>query len=190
MEAPSIHLTAVVDDGAKIGNGSRIWHFSHVSAGATIGPDCVLGQNVFIGPGVEIGAGVKIQNNVSVYAGVIVADDVFLGPSCVFTNVLTPRAHVERKQEFAETAVGRGVTVGANATIVCGHSLGEFALIGAGSVVTKDVPAHAVMIGNPARRSAWACRCGEVLPSEGICARCGDEYEMTGESCRWVKSRE
>ena len=185
-----IHETAVVDDGAKIGQGSRIWHFSHVSTGATLGEGCVLGQNVFVGPGVEIGNGVKIQNNVSVYAGVAIADDVFLGPSCVFTNVLTPRAHVERKEEFAPTPVGRGVTVGANATIVCGHALGEYALVGAGSVVTKDVPAHAVVVGNPARRIGWACKCGEVLSVSGVCTRCGDRYETTATGCKWVKRGE
>ena len=190
MGAPFVHDTAVVDDGARVGDGTRIWHFTHVSSGATIGAGCVLGQNVFVGPGVEVGDGVKIQNNVSVYAGVTIADDVFLGPSCVFTNVLTPRAHVERKDEFARTPVGRGVTVGANATIVCGHSLGEYALIGAGSVITKDVPAHAVMVGNPARRTAWACRCGEVLSGNGLCARCGEGYEVTPQSCRWVKDGE
>ena len=188
MSGPVIHETAVVDDGARLGAGTRVWHFTHVSRGATIGEGCVLGQNVFIGPGVEIGDRVKIQNNVSVYAGVTIADGVFLGPSCVFTNVLTPRAHVERKEEFAHTPVGRGVTVGANATIVCGHSLGEYALIGAGSVVTKDVPAHAVMVGNPARRSGWACRCGEVLPDDRVCARCGDEYEVAAQNCRRVRS--
>ena len=190
MGAPLIHETAVVDDGARVGPGTRVWHFTHVCSGSVIGAGCVLGQSVFIGPGVEIGDGVKIQNNVSVYAGVTIADDVFLGPSCVFTNVLTPRAHVERKDEFAPTPVGRGVTVGANATIVCGHSLGEYSMIGAGSVVTKDVPPHAVMLGNPARRAGWACRCGEVLPGNGICVRCGDVYEATAQSCRWVRSRE
>ena len=186
MVAPFIHKTAVVDDGAHVGAHCRIWHFTHVSSGARIGECCVLGQNVFIAPGVEIGNGVKIQNNVSVYAGVQIADDVFLGPSCVFTNVLTPRAHVERKEEFAPTPVGRGVTVGANATVVCGHTLGEYAMIGAGAVVTKDVPAHAVVVGNPARRAGWACRCGEVLPGSHVCARCGDEYEVTAEVCRRV----
>lgn len=190
MSEPFIHETAVVDDGAQVGADTRIWHFTHVSRGSTIGAGCVLGQNVFVGPGVEIGDGVKIQNNVSVYAGVSISDDVFLGPSCVFTNVLTPRAHVERKDEFASTPVARGVTVGANATIVCGCSLGEYALVGAGSVVTKDVPAHAVVVGNPARRTAWACQCGEVLPSDGRCVRCGDEYELTAQSCRWVRRSE
>ena len=190
MNPAFIHETAIVDEGARVGRGSRVWHFTHVSAGSVVGERCVLGQNVFIGPSVEVGNGVKIQNNVSVYAGVALADDVFLGPSCVFTNVLTPRAHVERKEEFAPTPVGKGVTVGANATIVCGHALGEYALIGAGSVVTKDVPAHAVVVGNPARRMAWACRCGEVLPGDGVCPRCGDQYEVTAEGCRWVTSRD
>ncbi len=190
MDAAFVHETAVVDDGAEIGEGTRVWHFTHVSAGSTIGTRCVLGQNVFIGPGVRVGRGVKIQNNVSVYSGVTVDDDVFLGPSCVFTNVLTPRAHVERKDEFAETRVGRGVTVGANATIVCGNSLGEYSLIGAGSVVTRDVAPHAVMVGNPARRTAWACRCGEVLPASGRCTRCGDEYELSSQLCRRVRQRD
>ena len=190
MSAPLIHETAVVDEGARVGGGTRVWHFTHVCAGSTIGERCVIGQNVFIGSGVDIGDGVKIQNNVSVYAGVTIAADVFLGPSCVFTNVLTPRAHIERKDQYAPTPVGRGVTVGANATIVCGHALGDYALIGAGSVVTKDVPAHAVMVGNPAGRTAWACRCGEVLPEDGVCARCGDEYQVTAHDCRWVKSGE
>lgn len=188
MNAPFIHDTAVVDAGAQIGPGSRIWHFSHVCAGATIGARCTLGQNVFVGPGVRIGSGVKIQNNVSVYAGVTIADDVFLGPSCVFTNVLTPRAHVDRKDDFARTEVARGVTVGANATVVCGTTLGEYALIGAGAVVTKDVPAHALVVGNPARRAGWACRCGEVLPIGGVCVRCASRYELTAEHCRWVRS--
>lgn len=184
MSRPFVHETAIVDAGASVGDGTRIWHFTHVSSGSTIGRHCVLGQNVFIGPGVQIGNRVKIQNNVSVYAGVTVADDVFLGPSCVFTNVLTPRAHVERKDEFATTRVQQGVTVGANATVVCGHTLGEYSLIGAGSVVTKDVLPHAVVVGNPARRTAWACRCGQVLGSDGRCERCGEQYEVARGSCR------
>ena len=189
MAAPFVHETAVVDDEVQIGEGVHIWHFTHVSYGARIGARSVLGQNVFVGRGVRIGSGVKIQNNVAVYAGVTVEDDVFLGPSCVFTNVLNPRAHVERKDEFAPTNVGRGVTVGANATIVCGHDLGEYALVGAGSVVTKDVLPHAVVVGNPARRTAWACRCGEVLQSDGECVRCGDRYRITDDRCERVESR-
>lgn len=185
-----IHETAVVDDGAEVGPGSRIWHFTHVSRGARIGARCVLGQNVFIGANVEIGDGVKIQNNVSVYAGVTISDDVFLGPSCVFTNVLTPRAHVERKEGFAKTDVERGVTVGANATIVCGHVLGEYAMIGAGSVVTRSVVPYAVVVGNPARRIGWACRCGELLPESGLCGRCGDKYVLASNSCTRVSARE
>jgi UDP-2-acetamido-3-amino-2,3-dideoxy-glucuronate N-acetyltransferase len=189
MAEPFVHETAVVDDEVQLDQDVRIWHFTHVSRGARIGGRSVLGQNVFVGRGVQIGSGVKIQNNVSVYAGVTIDDDVFLGPSSVFTNVLTPRAHVERKEEFAPTKVGRGVTVGANATIVCGHELGEYALIGAGSVVTKDVAPHAVVVGNPARRTAWACRCGEVLRRDGVCVRCGDRYRITEHSCERVESR-
>lgn len=181
MSVTFVHPSAVVDDGVTIGLGSKIWHFVHVCKGATIGAGCVLGQNVFIGPGVTIGKGVKIQNNVSVYAGVEIADDVFLGPSCVFTNVNNPRAHVERKDEFRTTRVGRGSTVGANATIVCGHDLGEYAFVGAGSVVTKDVEPHALVVGNPAKQIGWMCRCGEKLPEGSTvrCERCGSAYLVT-----------
>ncbi len=189
MTAPFVHETAVIDENVQLQEGVRIWHFSHVSRGACIGARSVLGQNVFVGQGVQIGSGVKIQNNVSVYAGVTIEDNAFLGPSCVFTNVLTPRAHVERKDEFAATTVRRGTTIGANATILCGHELGEYALIGAGSVVTKDVAPHAVVVGNPARRIAWACRCGEVLRSDGVCGRCGDCYRVTEHSCERTESR-
>ncbi|MEM1414057.1 MAG: acyltransferase [Myxococcota bacterium] len=187
-DAPFIHPTAVVDEGALLGPGTKVWHFVHVSAGAKVGARCVLGQNVFLGRGVVLGEGVKVQNNVSVYAGVEVADDVFLGPSCVFTNVLNPRAHVERKDEFRRTHVGRGVTVGANATIVCGHDLGAYAFVGAGSVVTKALPPHALVVGNPARRIGWACRCGERLPegAEVRCPRCGERYRIAGERCTRV----
>jgi UDP-2-acetamido-3-amino-2,3-dideoxy-glucuronate N-acetyltransferase len=186
MAEPFVHETAVVDDGASIGEGTRVWHFSHVSAEASIGKCCVLGQNVFVGSGVRIGDGVKIQNNVSVYSGVDVGDDVFLGPSCVFTNVLTPRAHIDRKDELVATHVRRGVTVGANATIVCGHVLGEYALIGAGAVVTKDVAPHAIVIGAPAIRVGWACRCGARLLDSGVCPRCDARYELTDDACRWM----
>ena len=184
MSPARVHETAVVDAGAVLGEDTRVWHFCHISEGARIGARCVLGQNVFIGPGVQVGDGVKIQNNVSVYAGVTIEDAVFLGPSCVFTNVLTPRAHVERKDEFGRTRVSRGATVGANATIVCGHDIGQYALVGAGSVVTRDVSAHALVVGNPARRVGWACRCGEVLRGDGgRCERCGDRYQVSTTQC-------
>lgn len=185
MTDPFIHETAVVDDDVSLGAGTKIWHFVHVSAGASLGPGCVLGQNVYVGPGVRIGAGVRIQNNVSVYAGVTIEDDVFLGPSCVFTNVVRPRAFLDQKSHFAPTRVGRGATVGANATIVCGHDLGAFSLIGAGAVVTADVPAHATVLGNPARRRGWACRCAAPLPEGGEvrCSRCGDRYRVEGDLC-------
>ena len=188
MTAAKIHDTAVIDQGAEIGRGTRIWHFVHVSEGATIGADCVLGQNVFVGRNVRIGDRARIQNNVSVYTGVTIDDDVFLGPSCVFTNVLNPRAHVDRKDEFSETWVRKGVTVGANATIVCGVELGSYAFVGAGSVVTRTAPAHALLLGNPARIGGWVCRCGEVLPPNGCCGRCGDRHEITNEHCKRMES--
>ncbi|NLE47770.1 MAG: N-acetyltransferase [Sandaracinaceae bacterium] len=150
-QAAFIHETSIIDGGAIIDEGARIYHFCHVSAGARIGAGSSLGQNVYIGPGVEIGSGVKIQNNVSVYAGVRIEDKVFLGPSCVFTNVLNPRAFIDRREEFKATVVKRGATVGANATIVCGITIGEYALIGAGAVVIRDVPPYALVVGNPAR---------------------------------------
>jgi UDP-2-acetamido-3-amino-2,3-dideoxy-glucuronate N-acetyltransferase len=159
-----VHESAVVDDGAAIGAGTRIWHFCHVMAGATIGKRCILGQNVFVGDGVIVGDGVKIQNNVSLYKGAIVEDDVFLGPSCVLTNVVNPRAFIERKHEFRPTVIRKGVTIGANATVLCGIEIGAYAMIGAGAVVTKDVPAYAVMKGCPARQDGW-------MSSEGCRAR-------------------
>lgn len=185
MAEPFIHPTAIVDEGASVGADTRIWHFVHVCSDASLGQRCVLGQNVFVGPGVRIGNGVKIQNNVSVYKGVVLDDDVFLGPSCVFTNVLNPRAHVERKDEFSKTHVARGVTVGANATIVCGSQLGEYAFVGAGSVVTKDVPPHALVFGNPARIQGWMCQCGERLPGGATpsCKRCGASYAVDDQQC-------
>lgn len=150
-----IHESSFVDNGALIGDGTRIWHFCHVMSGAKIGRNCIFGQNVFVAEGVIIGDGVKIQNNVSLYRGVIVEDDVFLGPSCVLTNVFNPRAEIERKTEFRKTVIRKGATVGANATIVCGVEIGAYAFIGAGSVITKNVPAYALMKGNPARQSGW-----------------------------------
>jgi UDP-2-acetamido-3-amino-2,3-dideoxy-glucuronate N-acetyltransferase len=171
-----IHQSSYVDDGAVVGRGTKIWHFCHVLSGTVIGDNCSIGQNAMIGPRVSIGNGCKIQNNVSLYEGVQLGDDVFCGPSCVFTNVINPRANVNRKAEFRATPVGRGVTIGANATIVCGHSLGEFCMIGAGAVVTKDVPAYALMVGNPARRMGWVSRAGERLGADLICPLMGERY--------------
>ncbi len=169
-----------VDDGVQVGEGTKIWFFSHIQSGSALGRKCIVGQNVNVDRDVTIGNGVKIQNNVSVYKGVTVEDDVFLGPSCVFTNVINPRAHVERKTEFKPTRVGRGATVGANSTIVCGHDLGPYCMVGAGAVVTKDVKAYALVIGVPAQQVGWVCRCGERLPDgdHKECGACGDRYEL------------
>ncbi len=185
MSAVTIHPTAVVDEGAELGDDTRVWHFVHVSAGARVGARCVLGQNVFVGRGVTLGDGVRVQNNVSIYQGVEVADDVFLGPSCVFTNVLNPRAHVQRKDEFRMTRVGRGASIGANATLICGHDIGDFAMVGAGSVVTHTVSPHALVYGNPARRHGWVCRCGEILEAtpRPRCPACGDRYAIDKDRC-------
>jgi UDP-2-acetamido-3-amino-2,3-dideoxy-glucuronate N-acetyltransferase len=175
-----VHESSYVDDGARIGAGTKIWHFSHVMAGAVIGARCNLGQNVVVMPGTRIGDNVKIQNNVSIYEGVELEDDVFCGPSCVFTNVLNPRSHVSRKHEYRRTLVGRGASIGANATIVCGATLGEYSFVGAGAVVTGEVPAFALMVGVPARRIGWMCRCGERLTFAGgraTCDACGTAYE-------------
>ena len=174
-----IHVSSYVDDGVVIGPGSRIWHFCHVLKGTVIGENCSIGQNVMVGPNVHVGNGCRIQNNVSLYAGVELADDVFCGPSCVFTNVNNPRANVSRKDEFRLTPVGRGASIGANATIVCGHSLGEYSFIGAGSVVIRDVPAFAMMAGNPARRIGWMSREGEKLGPDLVCPRTGERYSAT-----------
>jgi UDP-2-acetamido-3-amino-2,3-dideoxy-glucuronate N-acetyltransferase len=167
------HPTAIVDRGARIGAGTKIWHFCHVMGGARIGARCVLGQNVFVGGHAVIGDGCRIQNNVSIYDGVRLDDEVLVGPSAVFTNVRSPRAFVDRKAELSVTAVGRGATIGANATIVCGATLGEYAFIGAGAVVTSDVPAYGLMVGVPARRVGWMCQCGERLALTGSTATCG-----------------
>ena len=179
-----LHQSSYVDAGAIIGAGTKIWHFCHVMAGSQIGVDCNLGQNVFIAAGVQIGNRVKIQNNVSVYAGVTLEDEVFLGPSMVFTNVTNPRSQVPRKDEFRPTLVRRGATIGANATILCGITLGEYAFVGAGAVVTHDVPAYALVYGAPAQLQGWICRCGERLPlstqpvaETAICPRCNTRYE-------------
>ncbi len=178
-----IHPSAVVDEPCEIGEGTAIWHFVHVMEGAVIGRGCSLGQNVMIGPGVRVGDDCKIQNNVSVYEGVTLEDGVFCGPSMVFTNVTNPRATISRKHEFRETVVRRGASLGANSTIVCGCEIGECALIGAGAVVTGDVPAFALMLGVPARRAGWVCACGVTLPESKApaCPECGAGYEERGE---------
>lgn len=175
-----VHETAVVDDGCEIGEGTKIWHYTHVLKGSKIGRNCVIGQNGSIGPDVTIGNGCKLQNNISVYKGVTLEDDVFCGPSMVFTNVLTPRAHIERKDEFLPTHVGRGATIGANATIVCGNRIGKFAMIGAGAVVTKDVPDFALVVGNPARQIGWVSETGDRLGPDLVCPRTQQKYKLVG----------
>jgi UDP-2-acetamido-3-amino-2,3-dideoxy-glucuronate N-acetyltransferase len=169
------HATAVVDRGANVGDGTKIWHFCHVMAGARIGAGCVLGQNVFVASGAIVGHGCRLQNNVSIFDGVVLEDDVFVGPSAVFTNVRTPRAAVSRKDQFAATRVERGATIGANATIVAGVAIGEYALVAAGAVVTRDTAPHALVAGVPARRTGWVCTCGVKLrarPRGATCASC------------------
>ncbi|MCE4566662.1 N-acetyltransferase [Maribellus sp. CM-23] len=178
------HETAAVDQGAKIGSGTKIWHFSHVMGGAEIGANCVLGQNVFVGNNVKLGNNVKVQNNVSVYEGVLCEDDVFLGPSMVFTNVINPRSAVDRKREFKKTLVKRGATIGANATIICGVTLGEYCMIGAGAVVTKDVKAFALMTGVPARQTGWVSRAGMVLGDDLVCTETGEKYELENDQLK------
>ncbi|MEX2109458.1 MAG: acyltransferase [Gemmatimonadaceae bacterium] len=182
----SIHESAYVDKGAKVGAGTRIWHFCHVMPGAVIGERCSLGQNVVVMNAVRIGNNVKIQNNVSVYEGVELEDDVFCGPSMVFTNVVNPRSHVSRKKEYKRTLVRRGATIGANATIICGVTLGEYAFIGAGSVITRDVLPYALMVGVPARKTGWMCQCGERLPDTNPerCTVCGTRYKLSGNQLR------
>jgi len=184
------HDTAIVDDGCRIGRGTKIWHFSHLIKGTKIGEDCVIGQNVLIGPDVVVGDRCKIQNNVSLYKGVILEDGVFCGPSCVFTNVHNPRAEVERKDEFRLTYVERGVTIGANATIVCGNRLGAYSLIGAGAVVTKDVKPHAVMVGNPAKQIGWVSHAGEKLGNDLVCLREGRQYQVIGTNLIELKAND
>ena len=178
-----VHESSYVDEGCQIGAGTKIWHFCHVMKDATIGRGCNIGQNVVVSPKVTVGNNVKIQNNVSLYTGVILEDDVFCGPSMVFTNVVNPRSHVSRKDEYRETLVKRGASLGANCTVVCGHTIGAYAFIGAGAVVTKDIPDFALVVGNPARISGWMCRCGVKLaygsqpPATAACLSCGTRYE-------------
>ncbi len=189
MTAPAWHHdSAIIDEGAQIGDGTKVWHFSHVCGGARIGAGCSLGQNVFVGNDVVIGSNVKIQNNVSVYDAVVLEDDVFCGPSAVFTNVYNPRSAVSRKHEYLKTVVKRGATLGANCTIVCGTTVGEYAFIGAGSVINRDVPAYALMVGVPARRIGWMSRHGERLSlavrgeGEASCPATGERYRLHGET--------
>lgn len=183
-----VHPTSVVDDNVEIGEGTKIWHFSHIQSGARIGKNCSLGQNVNVSNNVKIGDGCKLQNNVSLYEGLEAEDDVFFGPSCVFTNDLTPRAKYPKGHAaYVKTLIRQGATIGANATVVCGHTIGKWALIGAGAVVTSNVPAHALMLGVPARRSGWACECGELLSQDLVCSKCGRKYKETDEGLEEVR---
>jgi len=182
MDNYTAHPTAVIDDGCQIGKGTRIWHFSHIMPGCVIGENCNIGQNVVISPEVVLGNNVKIQNNVSIYTGVTCDDDVFLGPSCVFTNVTNPRSAVNRRGQYAKTHVGKGASIGANATIVCGHDIGKFAFIGAGAVVTKNVPDYALLVGNPARQTGWMSEYGHKLQFDAqghaVCPESGQVYRL------------
>ena len=181
-----VHESSYVDDGCEIGAGTKIWHFSHVMAGSRLGERCNIGQNVVISPQVVIGNNVKVQNNVSVYTGVILEDDVFCGPSMVFTNVVNPRSHVSRKDEYRQTLVKRGASLGANCTIVCGHTIGAYAFVGAGAVITKNIPDYALVVGNPGRVVGWVCECGVKLasgaavPSKAACSACHRRYVAAG----------
>jgi len=185
------HETAVIDSGCEIGDGTKIWHFSHIMPGCFIGQSCNIGQNVVISPKVRLGINVKIQNNVSVYSGVICEDDVFLGPSMVFTNVLNPRSHVNRKAEFLQTYVRKGASIGANATVVCGIEIGEFAMIGAGTVVTKSVKPYALVIGNPGKQVGWVSKNGVKLIFDSkniaVCPETGEKYELIDAQVSRVK---
>jgi UDP-2-acetamido-3-amino-2,3-dideoxy-glucuronate N-acetyltransferase len=178
----SAHETAVIDDGCSIGNGTRIWHFSHLMPGCEVGENCNIGQNVVISPGVVLGNNVKVQNNVSIYTGVICEDDVFLGPSCVFTNVINPRSAFARKDQYKSTLVEKGASIGANATIVCGNKIGEYAFIGAGAVVTKEVPPYALLVGNPAKQVGWISRAGHKLEFDSMgfanCPETKEKYQL------------
>ncbi len=184
-----VHSTAVVDEGAEIGSGTKIWHFSHLMSGARIGENCIIGQNVFIGAGTRLGNNIKIQNNVSIYDGVILEDDVFCGPSMVFTNVFNPRSFISRKKEFRKTLVKRGATIGANVTVICGNTIGQYAFIGAGSVVTKDIPDYALVYGNPGRVKGWVCQCAEDIrfrSGNAVCKVCRKKYIMDSTGVKLV----
>ena len=185
------HETAVIDEGVIIGNDTKIWHFCHIMTGSQIGSDCNLGQNVVISPGVKLGNNVKVQNNVSIYTGVTCEDDVFLGPSMVFTNVNNPRSAVIRKNQYVRTNVGKGATIGANATVVCGHNIGEYAFVGAGAVVTKDIPSYALVVGNPSKQIGWMSEYGHKLKFDsngiGICPESKQEFKLDGNKVKRIK---
>ena len=185
------HETAVIDEGVIIGNDTKIWHFCHIMTGSQIGSDCNLGQNVVISPDVKLGNNVKVQNNVSIYTGVICEDDVFLGPSMVFTNVNNPRSAVIRKNQYVRTTVGKGATIGANATVVCGHNIGEYAFVGAGAVVTKDIPSYALVVGNPSKQIGWMSEYGHKLKFDsngiGICPESKQEFKLDGNKVKRIK---
>lgn len=182
-----VHESSYIDDNCKIGVGTKIWHFSHVMKDSSIGKNCNIGQNVVISPGVVIGDNVKIQNNVSVYTGVICENEVFLGPSCVFTNVINPRSFIERKNEYRKTLIKKGASIGANATIICGNTIGRYSLIGAGAVVTKDVPDYALVIGNPGKIVGYVCKCGGRLNADLECDLCHQNYKMIDNMIREVR---
>ena len=188
------HPTAVIDPGATIGSGTKIWHFSHVFPGAVIGEDCIIGQNVMVGDGVILGRGVKVQNNVSLYPGVRCEDEVFIGPSAVFTNVINPRAAISRKDQFRPTPVGKGATIGANATIVCGNSIGAYAFVGAGAVLTHSAPPYSLFKGNPARQTGWVSEYGHALKLDsggrGVCPESGQVYQLQNDQLIKILSRE
>lgn len=184
-----VHESSYVDDGVEIGAGTKIWHFSHILSNTHIGERCSFGQNVVVGPNVTIGNNVKVQNNVSIYDGVVLEDDVFCGPSMVFTNVINPRSAVPRRDEFRPTIVKRGASIGANATVVCGVTIGEFALVGAGAVVTRDIPDHALVVGVPGRIQGWVCRCGDkiiIAGGKSSCLGCGASYDEIDGQIRCV----
>jgi UDP-2-acetamido-3-amino-2,3-dideoxy-glucuronate N-acetyltransferase len=185
-----VHPTAVVDEPAEIGEGTKIWHFTHIMSGARIGKNCIIGQNVFISSGAILGNNIKIQNNVSIYDGVILEDNVFCGPSMVFTNVFNPRSFISRRKEIRKTLIKRGATIGANATIICGNTIGQYAFIGACSIVTKDVPDHALIYGNPAKVKGWVCQCAVEIrfrSGKAVCQACGKRYRKDRLGVRFEK---